>query len=276
MVPVICAIPPNQTVSKHASAVQFNMFLSLEAKRRNIPWIDWNEGLTDPSTSGDWREGLALDGVHPNEHGAKVMGVTLWRQISKLMEAQAQWQPSLAVTNYDPHNLCSNGLFLVDANGDGTADGFGVNAGGEFAQRSIVTDDPDIVGNWQRFENVGGAFSGYGPRILGVSPGDRISVAFRLKAELESGGGITNQFGVFRWPQTVAHAGSEMGVDGHGRGILLNWKTDIDDAVFYHEYTVRSIVDQGIAFQYGMTGSGLGSFQIAQLTIRNLSNLGVV
>ena len=286
ILPVLCAIVPSDTSSKHEAAVQFNVWLSREARRRGVPFVNWLPDLMDPATGGNWLAGLEEDGTHPITAGAVAMGNALWRELEPWLEGQPRWEPMLATSNTDVHNLHENGLFLTDTNTDGIADNIGVSDGGagsfgDYATMSL--EDPsngDCVGKWQKLTRVDEAdtfTTFFSNATITAAPGDRISVCCRFACEIASAdppGGI-GQVGLYRYNTTTQAAGV---VDGEGgtrqRWLLNGWTTDIDPTTLYGEYTVWDSVDNGIRFICNFA-SGEGSLQIAQLTVRNLTTMGL-
>lgn len=289
IMPIICPITPNDTTSKHADAAKFNGWLNLEARRRGIPYADWLPVLMDPATGGSWLGSLptvSSDGTHPEAATAKVMGDALWAALQPWFAGQPIWTPYLAISNTDPTNLHSNGLFLTDSNADGAADNVAAIEGGAGVWSDYITstlENPssgDCVGKWQSFQRIAtGAPYAYwfGNVSIPVTPGDRIALALRLKAtSLTSSAVPMGQIGLYQYNSTTVPVGLVDGAAGStGRWWTNGWVHDIPAMTIYQELVVRpgSSNTRFIA-QLGANATA-GKISFAQLTIRNLTALGL-
>jgi hypothetical protein len=99
----------------------YNMGLALMARKKGLPFIDPNPSLVDTATGGI-SAANALDALHVNDVGAKVMGEYI---VSKLLATgfAAPWDVPLAVSNdanTDDAYLLGNMLMLNDTAGQPT------------------------------------------------------------------------------------------------------------------------------------------------------------
>ncbi len=229
---------------------QMNQWLVGYADSIGLPVLDMHAATVDAS-SGGWRSGYSDDGVHPNVTGQRAIANAL----VALLPADLSASSFLALSNAESTNLLANGLFLPDANADGIADSW-TKVGGGFSSGSL-TSNTTGPGNWQQMVCSGSL--GYLQQQVssGWSVGDRLALAGR--AECLSG---PTPFGV-----SMSITGGGSGPPGHA------WTEAVSDQTFYVEFDVPT----GTTAMYvrAAFNTTAGTVRVAQLTLRNLTTLGL-
>jgi len=194
IVPVLCTIPPrNNPTSAVQQVAQWNAFIRGKASQNGFPLLDVNAALIDPATGG-FLAGLGeTDAIHPNYKGHAAIA-NLGAASSALVNRFPDGAPYLARSISDAANIFGDsGMFQVDTNADGIADGWTGSGIPASATASIVTD---AEGKWQRLSKTSGQTgTGYIWKdiIAGTSwaVGDRFQFAARVRANNDSGTGGT-------------------------------------------------------------------------------------
>lgn len=262
----LCTILPNGTAQYRPGIIRANAWIRWYCQRRGVHLLDLYAQAVDPTISGTWRAGYAQgDNVHTSQVGAKALGLYVAQHLAPLMPLYTPTLCSSNVTSEDP-NLLANGIMVGDANADGIANSWGVTGSGGTVTWSLETD-PDIVGQWQVLTV---ASSGARSLAQGVSPGastfadgDVIAFAGRLTATLEAGSMTC----------TVRLAFSA--TDGpFYLSPVTSINRDLDNAVFYGQMAVpagTTLMQPQIS-----NGSGTGVIKAAQVSVYNLTELGLV
>lgn len=256
--PWLFTVAPNLTAGAVQQRIaQYNAWLRQYASEQGIVLIDTNSVLTDPAT-GSYLTAYNLDGTHQNEAGGKAMGQLVADAIAANLP---KWSPPLATSNTaDEQNLISGGLFLANTGGLGTG---WTRTGGTV---SITTGAAPVKGNWQRLTDVAVETSNVRQNIVigTVVPGNIIEFSGRVRTVQ---GTSTATWSLF-WNCV-----------GGADGILYvaNVRTlDVDG-----QFTARITVPSGttslqVQLARACTVVGTGYSEIAQVTAKNLSVLGVV
>lgn len=264
IVPVPATLPPNGTSSYHATIGKVNTWIARHAAEHGYPMLDFFGALVDPSTN-KYDSSLSDDGVHPNEAGAEVLGQLAADELAPIL---TPWSAPLSTANDDPSNLNSNALFEDDGNADGVPDGWSVLTGA--ADATITLETPGgsegVAGQWLKIERTGtSAQTILRAGGFAVGEGDTLSLGFKVKTS----GLVANSGQVLVDVIKYGAAATRLA------GPLYSWPTDIDEAhVWYGEFTVPSGTTN-TQLQINFT-SGKGTLYIAQMTYRNLSDLGIV
>lgn len=281
IIPICGAVPPNSNSGNQLKAHRYNTWLSRECGRRGLPFVNFMEALVDTATAGAYASGNDLDGVHPSVTGAGVMAARMATTMTAYLSGHNIIDPYLANCNLDAATMADviaqprNCLFLNDTGSNGSADYWAINNSGAAAATLSLTNPvaSDVIGKWQKLTR-GVGDGGNRSRLTYASgflvpqlPGDIVSVGYRFKATLESGGGsISIGFphdGGGGSPATDLYSGPN------------TWTTDIAATTLGREFVVREDAANQL-YAFFDFDSGEGSFSVGQFTCRNLTDLGVV
>jgi len=263
--PIACTIPPRNAVDP-ARVQTLNRLLSYRAERLGLPVLDFYRLLVDPST-GDYLSSYTSDGTHPTIAGYRVMGQLVADQIAPFLPPAF---PYLTSEITDAVNLLTNGVFVGDSNADGVANNWSLAAAAGDTTPSLVSD-ATIKGNWQRLTTTASAGQRYFSQTVNMSGGnfavgDRVAFAGRIRTtNLESGNmGVILRL-TFYSNSTIIEQNS----------IIENVPVDIPNGgVFYEEYDVP-VGTTKIQVLMSNGSSGTGVVEFAQMTVVNLTTLGL-
>lgn len=280
IMPIATPLLPKSTLINSSSHVLERLSISIErmASARNIPFAPWTYQFSDPA-SGNWlgwdgtKSVDSYDGVHLTAVGARKCGSVLWDTIKWVVPPSqtllARLNNNSTLTSFQ---IASNNACFADAN-------TGIANGATPPTRTVTAMTAgEGVGNWLNIAYAGSTpnqfqqFTGSGN--TSISPGDRIYMAFRIKATgVESSGG---QFSL-----SLASGANNGNIAG-----LLAWASDIADGVFAQEFTVPNTIPGGAAgaagtarlnFSFNSGGGNVGAVvSIGQLLIVNLTAQGLV
>ncbi len=278
IVPIIIAITPNTTTETSATlrlqVVTFNLWLSREARRRGLPFVNWWSVLADTATYVSWKSGYSDDGTHPTLATYQIMGAELERQLRPYLDDIPVFDPGLATTNLDPSNVIANGMFLTDANSDGVADSWAmvVGSGGSGTATREDAVDGDCIGKWQKItQNTPTNFVRlWYNSAISVNPGDRLQIAYRLKIGVNATTGNPGVFGVHRNTATATPVGERFSIAGGG----TNPSLDVTARTIFQE-TIAASDATAMRFTGSLNSGGTGNFSVAQVAVRNLTALGI-
>ena len=260
--PILLLCPPNNTAG--ATIARINAWLSLYGVRNGIQVIDTYTPFQDAATGG-YKSGADLDGTHITAVTAKGMGQAIWDALSSRIAPL----PPLLLTAHaaDPLNLLANGVFVGDTNADGTANSW-TNVGANSSD-SLVSGGTTVPGNWQKLtlDQASQVFFDQ-PISAGWSVGDYLLFAGRVRASLSStetvqarleytGSTITRMH--ILYPNSISIADGD-GVVFAGVG----------------QVPVGCTAIRCRLFGTGVSGVGTGTVEFAQITVRNLTTLGLV
>lgn len=265
--PIACTILPiylpGYETTYRSAIQQLNAWIAWYSEQNGMHCLDLYGAMVDPST-GDFVAGYDTDGEHPHGTGARVLGQLM---ATKLAPVYPEVRPWLTSVKTDTWNLITNGVFSGDTNEDGLADSWGRTGSGTGLTQTLEVD-ADIVGNWQKL-----VVTQEGQRLLqqsisassAWSVGDRVAFMGRIKATLEAGS---------MWAYCTLSFLNAGGSTISSLWPINNWSLDIADGTFYLEGAIPS----GCASMFlniGSGSSGTGTVQVAQMTIRNLTKLGL-
>ena len=258
IVPVICTIPPNADAARHGRISQWNGWLKRYAASLGLILLDTHGVLVDPATAGAYLAAYNGDGTHPNMAGTLAVGQYVATNLAPLLPT---FTPLLTDMQADPSNLLTGGLFAVDSNADGYADGW-VQYGGAVpgATPSLVTDAA-VKGKMQRVTQVATTSNSYVSQSIAppkYTSGDRLL----LTAVVTSDGGVSAQI-------TVNSYG---GTDKVFKP-LSDVTAVLTRVLVYQEFTPPTgSVDLDIVLT---AGPGTGVVDWGQIGVFNLTALGI-
>lgn len=277
--PVATPLLPKSTQINNNTSNIDKLSLAIErmASARNIPFVPWTYQFSDTAT-GNWigwdgtKSPDTSDGVHLTATGARKCGAALWDvlknvvTLSPVLLARANNNTGLAP--FPPCN--TNACFASSTTG--------IALGSTPPQRSLTAmTASEGLGNWLNLAYDGTTTNVFqqitGSSNITINPGDRIYMAFRIKAT-----GIEASNGRF----TLAfNAGSDNSIISG----LRDWASDIADGVYTHEFTVPGTISGSapgaagtarLSFSFGTAGGNVGSVvSIGQILMVNLTSLGL-
>jgi lysophospholipase L1-like esterase len=165
---IVCGGPPNNNPAIAARMREMTTWARALAVQMGLDFIDLFTPVGVEAT-GAWVTGYTADGVHPNAAGQDAIAAFNAPRVPDDL------RPAPVLANLsDPTNLLAgNGLFEVDTNADGYADGWtnsGLVSGG-------LSPRADGVGNWQTI--TGDATTDYLQQagVTGWAVGDLLALA---------------------------------------------------------------------------------------------------
>lgn len=259
--PALCTILPIDaaTSAQRAVIAALNTFIARYAQDHGLPLIDLYAAVVDTAT-GNFRPGLASDGTHPTASGAKVMGQAIADVLAPLVTPSVT---PLATDNGGHGLLLANPLMLTDSNSDGLPDNWS-KIGTDAHTVSLVPGGSEAIGNWLQLDKTAGtgAVLLRSPAMT-VTPGDRILVGFRAKAENLAGGGkVMVTVGKVTAPTTYILAPIYTWSIGFGTGSFVNEAIPVPAGLTSIQVEAQVL-------------SGTGRLSLGQLTLRNLTALGL-
>lgn len=137
---IVCGGPPNNNPTIAARMREMTVWVRSLATQMGLDFIDLFTPVGVDAT-GAWAAGFSTDGVHPNAAGQDAIAAYNAARVPDDLRPA----PVLANLGDTTNLLTGNGLFEVDTNADGYADGW-TNSG--LAAGSLIAR-ADGVGNWQ-------------------------------------------------------------------------------------------------------------------------------
>lgn len=276
--PVLCTLPPRgDSSTANQNAQQLNVRIGGLARTQGLPLVDLHSVLADGSTGGYLTAYNSGDGVHPNPAGMMAMaqevvdaGVESWLP---------PWSPYLVRAANDPVDLGSGwGLFLTDSNADGLADNWSSNFtdGGVTVTNSRVTPTAGDgnLGMWQRFTRAaaGGTGTAYYQKFVtsGFVVGDLLSLDLNIRWAGISGSGITTGGSAPRVAISFRDSGNNP-LDSMEFGC----SRDIAGVVHLERRVPTSTSYALLDMAFPGPTSGTATYDIGQVTVRNLTALGL-
>ena len=282
IMPVICAITPNDLSPKNTNMAKWNLWLFRLSQENGLPFINWSRDLTNPADNA-WLSGYNLpgDNTHPDRNGCLAMGTFFRDAFLAWISGDRRLDPPLVVYNGDPSNKHSNGMNLTDTNSDGLADNwfqFNVTTGGAVGTPTRV--DPDgsdtiTKGKWQKIVRNEGAASTFcyirSNTDFAMSAGQRWAVGCRFQCDIAEADpiGQVGQVGISDTTSNTNHP--------QLRWFVNNITYDIPPTTFWQEFVVDGAgIPNGAGRFLSNFTSGEGSWQVAQVTVYNLTELDVL
>lgn len=144
--------PDNATVN--ANVQTWNAWVRAYASMNGFDLLDFYAAAVEPTTGG-WKSGYSSDNVHPLAAGVAAIATAVTpNYITRLPLADVRRSKAADVLNLIPSG---QGLFLVDTNADGRADGLSDFSTG--VTYSIINDGL-VAGKWQRIQRTSGSSGG--------------------------------------------------------------------------------------------------------------------
>lgn len=258
--PVLFTVAPNlNTGGIQQRIANENDWLRAYSSENGIPLVDTSALLADPAT-GSYLAAYDLDGTHQNAAGAKVMGQAFVDALPGL--GHRLWSPPLATSNTaDALNIITNGLFLTNTGGLGT--GWSKTGG----TASIVAGSSPVKGNWQRLTDAATEAANIRQNIA-LAPnvaGDVLEFSGRVRSIKGTSTATWSLFlNLFATPTLVAY--------------IVNLQTeDLADGAFTVRVTIPA-TSTSLQVQLARTCTvlGTGYSEMAQVTVRNLTQRGVL
>lgn len=258
IIPVAMLIPPRDTNTDFPPKI--NGRIAAEAMRRGIPLVNFYHQLADGD--GTWRSTYSHDGIHPNLISGRIMAQAI---IDALDLRGPGISAFLAASNTtDDTNLVTNGTFIGDANADGVADGWSLTVGGT-ATGTLTPGTGNVVGNWQDIDvTVAGQTYISGTNITtGFTAGDVMLYCGRVKSDNFASGFWIDQLNIY--PS-----------GGGGISCLYQFDTELNDEAEGYVFAVmwKITTETAISPRFIGKSTGTGNMSIAQVAIRNLTELG--
>lgn len=250
------------------------------AKDRGIPVVDQNARLID-STTGRYRKNYAGDGTHPDTFTQKRMGITIADAL-RSSHLLPLGDTELVVDAFDPLSMLpavdsgninqgtTGGLLLPNVAGGQRPTGWSWYGDTATAASTLATD-PTVEGNVYAITRTGWAGQ-YTDLTLNRSTwavGDRLYIAAKLKTSgLDSIDGGSFSFAVRALGSSVANV----------TGFIIMRDTPVTDLPGgWAIWAAEGVVPPGttdLRVDFNCLGDGV-SASIAQLTIRNLTKMGL-
>lgn len=284
---VVSELPPRNDMLTDAAlrlkVHTFNAWVNRWARVTGRRVQRFYAACVDRAGGGGWATGLNRDSIHPNFLGARAMGTVA----ADATGPAYVWAPYLAADNGDVTGLL-NPLMLTDArtNGssaetaaDGIPDWWGkANTMPASYTNTLISAGSEAIGNWYR--QVRDTATG-GPILrsakIAASVGEIIQLGFRFKSILPSslGSGVS---------MTLQQAADTTWVTAPSGGSIaapiaqsITGQQYAMDGVFYVEAPVTLAGAGGVCLDYQTfhAGGAGGEFYLGQVTLRNLSRLGI-
>lgn len=271
IIPVVVLIPPRGDGSTlvQANVAKWNAYVNRYAQDNGLSVLDMFTPLVDPATGG-YLAGLTLgDNVHPSRLGDKAIA-DYALTVTRLQDLTPPSRPLPALWT-DPTNLIPSGYGLnrVDTNADGIADGWASLGSGTNATFSLVTPSAadNLRGKWQQITRATGGTADktlYYRIASGWAVGDKLSISVRFQADgyTANGGNYSVQlkgtpnnayWGAYLWTQDCADGLVSMDI------VIPSDKTTLDLQISTN----------------APTGAGSTNLRAGEVTVRNLTALGI-
>jgi len=263
--PIACTILPIYLpafeTTYRAAIQKLNANIAYYAQTNGMHLLDLYGASVDPTT-GDFIDGYDTDGEHPHGTGAGVLGALMAEKLAPLYPEVYPWFSSCGT---DASNFITNGLFLTDSNADGIADNW--SKSGATPTASLVAESGVIVGNWQQL-----VWASPGQTVLQQNItrsnvgaiGDRIAFGGRVQYETSSG----------MWCYVTLSFYDATPTKISSLYPLNNWSEPITDGAFWMVTEIPANTNL-IQIIIGNGATQTGTLRVGQLTLRNLTTLGV-
>lgn len=253
--PVLTTVLPRN--ASGTAVPEINYRIADLAARRGWLLIDFYPVLIDTVTGGILAA-YSPDGLHPNEAGARLLGQ---RAADVMTTLPGMVPPLLASGITEATNLAPNGTFQGDTNADGVANLWGLAAptGGT---PSLVAD-PAIKGNWQRVVGNGAAAPYITANLTAGTwaVGDKLRFMGRVRSTVAGLGSIASPRIRFIGPTLYLSPATSIAQDQQPGNVFI----------------VEGVVPAGtttVAIEL-QAGTGTGTVDFAQITVLNLTALGI-
>ncbi|MBM4587586.1 hypothetical protein GS507_05180 [Rhodococcus hoagii] len=279
--PIVCTIPPRTAArtaepSTYRRQAQWNAYVRSIANRYRLRLVDIYAALVDPAT-GDYAAGLSGDGVHPNKAGYRVMADAFVQTASSSFPSEGV---QLERDRYSAISLAPNPVFLEGLTGTGNLLPAGWS--GSTTGLTVTLEDPTQgdgleSGRWVKFVKTDTAatknvnwiksFSSLSTAGTPVSVGDRVSWGFRYKITGSTGVG-SNAY------VTVALRYTDSG--GQNVRIITpmnQFELDSSGVVYYEAAVPPNCAN--LRFDVSFSQASVQTFWLGQVTVRNLTGLGL-
>lgn len=241
----------------HNKVNLFNQFLKRFCAEQGYQCLDTYSLLVNPVNGN--MSSYSNDGVHTGTWLAYWVAEYVVQQIAHKFPA---WKPQLCESNNDPTNLLTNPLFINDSNADGVPDEW-IKTGNSL--NTSIDPGIDVFGKWATISS-----NSYQPSGVtlsqnvtnGFTAGDTIAIGGRIKALVKNREGST-------YSCKVMFNGAAQPLYSP----MFEFRCTIDGS-FYQEYQVPAGTTS-ITVEIG-AANGFGKFQFGQMTLKNLTRLGVI
>ncbi|AJD82932.1 hypothetical protein PJWF_00038 [Achromobacter phage JWF] len=185
--PVLWTVPPRGDLpGSEATLTRWNYKIQMLRNQTGYPMIDANAALQDPTGWKIFPVKASYDLTHLTAHGCGLLAAYALKD-PKFAGALQEADGVTALTTYDndPYNVFPGGLFATDSGTAGAA--AGVNPGPD-GICTLVANDPDIRGRWQRVARLSSAGES-SPATIGamdVTPGEILDITVRVKLKATS------------------------------------------------------------------------------------------
>lgn len=253
--PVLTTVLPRNATGTLVPEINYR--IADLAARRGWLLIDFYPVLIDTATGGILAA-YSPDGLHPNEAGAKLLG----QRAADVMTTQpGMVAPFLTAGVGEATNLAPNGVFIGDTNADGVANSWALAAptGGT---PSLVAD-ASIKGNWQRIVGNGAAAPYITANLAAGSwaVGDKLRFMGRVRSTVAGLGSVASPRIRFIGPTLYLSPATSITQDQQPGNVFA-----VDGTIPPGTTTVA------IELQ---AGTGTGTIDFAQITVLNLTTLGI-
>jgi lysophospholipase L1-like esterase len=260
-------LPAFETTYQTATS-KLNWAIADYAAAQGLICLDLHSLVVDGvAGTGDFVSGYDSDGEHLTPVGARVVGAKV---ANILAPTYPNVVPYLGQLKTDAANLLTNGIFSGDSNADGLADNWGTSGTGT-PTYSLEAGTDGVVGNWQVL-TYGSAGQNLLQRTINPSSswagGDVIEFSGRIRATIEAGG-------MWAYCTLSFYSAGPVEIGSAKLKPIENWMSDIADGVF----TMRTTIPANCVLMQlnaGNSPTGTGVLKFSQLTIRNLTKLGLV
>lgn len=280
IVPILVTLPP-RTDGGNPNTIIWNTWLRRYATLNGYALIDFYTACV--AADGTWKSGYNLNTIHPSSIGQKAAavqaladGITdMFAPVGTTLTSRSTADLSTMFNN----GTINQGMFTVDTNSDGIADG--LTAGGSAYTASIVTPTTadELNGNWQQFSRTTGATGlAYLSKIFssGWSVGDVLAISFRVQTSglNTTGCYATGALNISTPGGFTTPSGTSVTSVYHG---LYGWTSDTDGLV-YVEAPIPAGATAVTWYQMlqDVTNPGTANLRIGELTIVNLTTGGLL
>jgi lysophospholipase L1-like esterase len=269
--PVLCTVPPRGDDTAARGRVQLlNAHIARLALRSGWPLLDFYAAVVDPIT-GAAQTAFNLDNIHPTPAG--MMAMATHQSVTNWIATLPSWQTPMAKNENDAYNQTgAYGLFRTDTNSDGVADGW-ASGGAGTSTLSLVTPgaNDDCAGNWQRVTvtSADTASSKYLQCVLGYTAGYAVGDLMAMTCRIRWSGiaGFPNNQGpTINFTMRNGGSPSEAGFFS-GR--------DVTGVVYVERRITTSNTAFAVTLGYSKPSTGTMILDIGQVTVRNLTQMGL-
>ena len=134
----IVILPPTRNDNIEVSA-SLRSAIFMYFTKWGVPCLDPFSTCIEPTTGG-FKSGYTLDGVHPTTLAHGIAGEKLKEQLLSLITNNSSWKP---LANIKAGGILSNPLMLLDSNADGWSDDYSDSSA---AFTPTISTDSDFIG----------------------------------------------------------------------------------------------------------------------------------